>query len=138
MLTNTPTLLGLEPNSPSLHQTQGGSARAGVDVATLAELYGVMHPTSAIAAGIFVIGHVIGTILLGIALWCSRTVPRAVAAATAVSQPLHFMAAVILGLPWLDLAAWGLNAIGFAAVSLAVLRVADDMWDVPPAWRSAA
>lgn len=104
----------------------------GVDVDTVARMYVALHPTSVIAAGIFVIGHVLGTILLGIALWRTHTVPRWAALATITSQPLHFATAVILGLPWLDLVAWGMNAVGFAVVSVAVLRLTDDEWDLPP------
>ena len=45
-----------------------------------------------------------------------------------MSQPLHFVAAVILGSHWLDLFAWGLNAAGFAAVAVVVLRMSDEEW----------
>jgi hypothetical protein len=62
---------------------------------------------------VFVVGHVLGTVLLGLALW--RAVPRWVALAIAVSQPLHFVAAVVLGNHVLDAVAWCLTAVGFAA-----------------------
>jgi hypothetical protein len=35
----------------------------------------------------------------------------------------------------LDLVGWGLNAIGFAAVSVVVLATADDAWAPRPAGR---
>ena len=105
---------------------------AGVDEATLVRLYSTDHPTTMVAAGVFVLGHVIGTVLLGVALWCSSAVPRWAAALTLVTQPLHFTAAVLLGSPTLDLAAWGLNVLGFAAAGLAILRLSDDAWDVAP------
>ncbi|MGH3734110.1 MAG: hypothetical protein ACRDT6_00520 [Micromonosporaceae bacterium] len=108
-------------------------AAAGVDPATLTRMAETGHPTVDVAAGLFVLGHVVGTVLLGVAMWRSATVPRWAAVATMVSQPLHFVAAVILVSPALDLAAWGLNLVGFAAASLAILRLSDGEWDLPPA-----
>jgi hypothetical protein len=107
-------------------------ARNGLDATTLATLYDHGHPASTIAEVIFVIGHVVGTVLLGVAMWRSRTVPRWAAVVTVVAQPLHFVAAVVVPNHTLDLVAWGLNAVGFAAVALAVARMSDDDWDLPP------
>jgi hypothetical protein len=107
-------------------------AHEGVDPSLLVRLYDTAHPTTYIAAGLFVLGHVIGTVLLGVAMWRSGAVPRWAAAATMVAQPLHFVAAVIVGSPSLDLFAWGLNAVGFAAASVAIVRLSDDDWDLPP------
>ena len=106
-------------------------ARQGVDAGTLVRMYEAAHPTSNIAAGLFVLGHVTGTVLLGAAMWHSRTVPRWAALVTALSQPLHFIAAVIVVSPSLDLIAWGMNAAGFAVAAGAVLRLPDDEWDLP-------
>jgi hypothetical protein len=120
-------LLLLVPGYLSMGTLVAGDAgllfgvRHGVDDAVLADWIGQGHPSFAIAAGLFVIGHVIGTVLLGIAMWGSGLVPRWAAAATIVSQPLHFVAAAVLGDHTLDLAAWGLNAVGFAAVSLVLI-----------------
>jgi hypothetical protein len=88
-----------------------------VDQATLLTLWETMHGSGMAAGGVFVIGHVLGTVLLGMAMWRSRSVPRWAAVATAVSQPLHFVAAVIVGSHTLDLFAWGLTAVGMAACS---------------------
>lgn len=107
-------------------------ADQGLEPALLTRMYDTAHPTSNIAAGVFVVGHVVGTVLLGIAMWRSRAVPRWAALATVVSQPLHLVAAVIVASPLLDLAAWGLNAVGFAAVAISVFRLPDDSWDLPP------
>lgn len=68
-------------------------------------------------------------------MWTSHAVPRWAAVLTMASQPLHFVAAVILASPQLDLAAWGMQAIGFAVAGLAILRLPDDEWDLPPATR---
>ena len=42
--------------------------------------------------------------------------------AIAVSQPLHFVATVILGSPQVDFVAWSLTAVGMAFVAREVLR----------------
>lgn len=112
-------------------------ADKSLDAGTLTALYSAMHPTSAIAAGLFVLGHVIGTIVLGVALWRSHRVPRWAALLTIVSQPLHVVAAVVLASPPLDFLAWGMNAIGFATAAVAILRTPDDQWDLPPAPHTA-
>lgn len=105
----------------------------GVDVATMTRLTEAMHPATAVAAGVFVLGHVVGTVLLGIAMWGSHAVPRWAALLVVVSQPLHFVAAVVLSSPSLDLIAWGMQAVGFAVAALAIVRLSDDEWDLPPA-----
>jgi hypothetical protein len=107
-------------------------ARAGLDASTLTELASTVHPTSDIAVGVFVLGHVIGTVLLGLALLRSRTVPVWAAIVTVVAQPLHFVALVILGSPALDAAAWTANGVAFAVAGVAILRTPDDEWDLPP------
>jgi len=108
-------------------------ARAGLDPSALAELADTVHPTSNIAAVVFVVGHVIGTVLLGLALLRSSTVPAWAAIVTVVAQPMHFVAFVILGSPALDCASWAANSVAFAVVAVAILRLPDDEWDLPPA-----
>jgi hypothetical protein len=89
------------------------------------------HPASGVGLGAFVVGHVVGMVLLGAALW--RIIPRWASVALIVSQPLHFVAFVILGVQPLDGLAWGLTALGFAACSLVVLHTPDSEWDLAPA-----
>ena len=89
------------------------------------------HPASSVGSGAFVLGHIIGMILLGAALW--RIIPRWASIALIVSQPLHFVAFVVLGVQPLDGFAWALTAAGFVACSLAVLRTPDSDWDLAPA-----
>jgi hypothetical protein len=108
-------------------------ARAGLDASALTALTDTVHPSANIAAVVFVAGHVIGTVLLGLALLRSRTVPTWAAIVTVVAQPMHFVAFVILGSPVLDCAAWTANAVAFAVVAVAILRTPDDDWDLPPA-----
>ncbi len=106
-----------------------------LDPAVAADAYVAQHPAFHVAAGLFVLGHVFGTVVLGLAMWQSAVVPHWAVAATIASQPLHFVAAVILGSPGLDFFAWSLNAAGFAAASVAILKLSDDDWDLAPARR---
>ncbi|MGH3983449.1 MAG: hypothetical protein ACRDST_12380 [Pseudonocardiaceae bacterium] len=74
------------------------------------------HLTAGIAIGLFVLGHIVRTVLLGIALW--RMVPRWATLALIVSQPLHLVFAVVVPNGLLDAAAWSLTAVGFAATAV--------------------
>jgi hypothetical protein len=91
----------------------GSQAVAVVDAA---------HPSIDVAIGVFVLGHVVGTVLLGLALLRSGRIPVWVGWAVTVSQPLHFVATVILGSPQVDFVAWSLTAIGMAFVAREVLK----------------
>lgn len=109
------------------------SAESGASQSSVVSLLEAIHPTVGIAIGIFVVGHVLGTVLLGFAMLRSRRVPGWAAVATIVSQPLHFVAAVIVPNHTLDAFAWGLNAVGFAVAAVAIIRTSDDDWDPTPA-----
>ncbi|SDX67747.1 hypothetical protein SAMN05660209_01056 [Geodermatophilus africanus] len=78
--------------------------------------------TSATAGAVFVVGHILGTVLLGVALW--RVIPRWAAVALTASQPLHLLFAVFVTNHWADAAAWSLTGVGFAAAALVTLRQA--------------
>lgn len=106
--------------------------RHHVPESVLVTMYSGVHPAAGVAAGIFVAGHVLGTILLGVAMLRGGVVPPWAAIVTILAQPVHFVAAVILGSHVLDLCGWGLNAVGFAALSAAVLRLPDDEWAPAP------
>ena len=108
------------------------AVRHHLPTATAADMYTGLHPIVSAAGGVFVLGHVVGTVLLGVALLRTRVVPRWAAAATIAAQPLHFVAAIIVSSHALDLVGWGLNAVGFAVVSVAILRLRDEEWDLAP------
>ena len=55
-----------------------------------------------------------------------------------VSQPLHFVAYVVLGLQPLDAFSWALTAVGFIACSVAILHTPDSDWDLAPEPRRSA
>jgi hypothetical protein len=72
---------------------------------------------------LFVVGHLVGTILLGAALWRARAIPRWAAAAIGVSMPLHLVA-FLSSVTALDIAAYALLLAGFGACAVRVLREA--------------
>ena len=106
---------------------------AGVDASTsLRVLDGLMAlPQLTVLVLVFVVGHIAGTVLLGVTMIVSRAAPLAIGVIMAVSQPLH-LTAVIIGNPPLDLIAWGLTALGMVFLAHRVLRTANDAWDLPP------
>jgi hypothetical protein len=82
----------------------------------------------------FVLGHLVGMALLGVAVVRARLVPLWVGAAIVLSQPVHVISSVVLPSRLLDIVAgWGLTTVGFAFVALAVLRMSDEEWDPLPA-----
>jgi hypothetical protein len=110
------------------------AATGGYDQATMVRLLTDVESTATATVGLlaFVAGHIVGMVLLGIALWRSRAVPAWAGIAVAVSQPLHLMA-VLTGAPsLLDAGFWLLAAVGFGAAAIRVLRTANDDWDLPP------
>lgn len=96
-------------------------AHGGADPQQVVLLLDSLHPSMDVGLGIFVVGHVLGTVLFGIALLRSGRVPAWAAWAVAVSQPLHFIATVIAGSPTLDLIGWSLTGVGLAVIARALL-----------------
>jgi hypothetical protein len=96
---------------------------ANADPHSVAALLNASHASADVGVAIFVVGHVVGTVLLGLALLRSGIIPAWAAWAVAISQPLHFVAAVVVGSPQLDLAAWSLTAVGMAFVARTLLAV---------------
>jgi hypothetical protein len=101
-----------------------GAARLGMRPAATGALLtsiGKIVPVG-LAANLFVLGHVIGLLLLGIALWRGRVVPAWAGLLLAASQILHVVFAIILPVHALDGCAWALTAVGFAAAAVALTR----------------
>ena len=107
--------------------------RADVDRETAFQLVSGMQASAQTSAllGVFVVGHLVGTVLLGLALWRARLVPSWLAVGLAVSQPIHLVS-VLTGIRELDLVGWGLTAAGFAAAGWLLLRMRNDEFDLPP------
>ena len=120
---------GLAPDLIAYVGVKDGMAQS--DVVHMMDLAGTaIWPT--IALTVFVVGHILGTVLLGIAMFRSRVVARGWAVAMAISQPLHLLAAMTGNHP-LDLFAWGMTTLAMAAAAVALIRLPDDEWDLPPA-----
>jgi hypothetical protein len=98
------------------------ASAAGLDDGAVAALYDHPHPATIVGTAVFVVGHVVGTVLLGVALLRSRRVPAVFAWLLTISQPLHFAALVILGVQPLDVFAWCLTAVGMGAAAWALLN----------------
>jgi len=95
---------------------------AGLTASDRIAVLGAGHPSIDVAVGVFVLGHVVGTVLLGLALLRSGRIPAWAAWAMTVSQPLHFVATVVLGSPQVDFVAWSLTALGMAVVARGLLH----------------
>jgi hypothetical protein len=101
-----------------------GAARIGMHPgATGALLTSIANiPPVGLGTAIFVFGHIISLVLLGVALWRGHAVPAWAAILLGVSQLLHFVFAVIAPIHVLDGCAWGLTAVAFAAAAVAFTR----------------
>jgi len=120
-------------------------AGSGMDLATMASYEAGFSPTEMdrlneavwalptlmVLGGVFVIGHIVGTVLLGITMIATRVTAVIVGVAMAVSQPLHFVALVVFHSRVLDLIAWGTTAVCMGVLAWHVLRTPNDDWDLP-------
>ena len=99
----------------------------GIDTGTLTRLSEALAADAPAALGstVFVIGHLFGTMLLGVTLWRAKVLGWAWAAVMSVSQPLHLVAAMTGNHP-LDLFAWGLTAAAMGAVAVVALRTPEE------------
>lgn len=102
----------------------------GLDVAAVARLSTAIeeHPTNLLGGLLFILGITVGLLLLGIALWRSRVAPAWMGFALAAGGFTHpFMPGhVAAGIGLL------VAAVGFAGASVALLRMRNDEFDLPP------
>ena len=100
------------------------AARIGTSPAVTGKLVDAMGaiPAIGLASNLFVLGHVVGLGLIGIALWRGRVLPAWAALMIAISQLLHVVFAIIVPVHALDGLAWGLTAVGFAVAAMAMVR----------------
>jgi hypothetical protein len=108
--------------------------RTSVPSAAAADIYDRVTASAPVGAtvGIFVAGHILGTVGLGLALLRARAIAAWAAAAVVAATPVPLVAHFAGSRP-LDLVSWSLLALGFAAVAVSVLRTANEEWDVTPA-----
>jgi hypothetical protein len=92
---------------------------SGLDRAAATLLLDKLNADPVLTAGVavYALGHIVGVILLGIALLRGRVIAGWAAWALIVSQPLHLVFAVVIPSNILDVLAWTLTTIGFAAVA---------------------
>lgn len=107
------------------------AAREGYDAKLIDSLGDDLEasPTAGLGGLLFIVGLVVGSIVLGFALWRSRVVPRWAAVAVGfggASHPFLQFSHVVVGIGLAVLAA------GCAAASAAYLRMPDDELDLPP------
>ena len=82
------------------------------------------------SASLFVLGHFLGTILMGLAL--RGSIPTVGWLAMLLTTPVHFLAFVFLQMPGLDMAAWLLMTLAFVYCALKIIKTPNDEWDLPP------
>ena len=109
------------------------ATKGTVSVATVGTIATLVNdlPTTTIFSAVFVAGHVIGSILLAVALRRSQRVGLAGCLILGISQPIHLIAAISGDHP-LDLLGWGMTAVGMAFASRALIALSNDEWELPP------
>jgi hypothetical protein len=108
---------------------------AGYSVDDVTRLTGHLDNTAlSMAVGSFwVLGHILGLVILAIALHRARVLPLWAAIVMALSQPVHLVAAVILPSRWLDVVGgWGMTTLTCTLVAIYVWRTGNEDWDLPP------
>ena len=79
--------------------------------------------------GIFVIGHLVGMVLLGASLWRSHAVPVWVAALFTASPILHVVGYATY--PLIDRASGVAFLVSGVMIALRIVRTPDSRWDLP-------
>jgi hypothetical protein len=109
-------------------------AYSGANPVQLSALWDQVNGNTAVSTLLiaFIVGHELGTLLLGIGLARARVVPLWAAAAVVIAMLLHPVAVLGLGNRLLDILAFALLVIGCVAAARAVLITPNDAWDLPP------
>ena len=87
------------------------------------------------SANLFVLGHVLGAILMGLAL--RGSIATVGWMAMLLTTPMHVLAFVVLQMPPLDMAAWLLMTLAFVCCAVKIIKTPNDDWDLPPIGLSA-
>jgi hypothetical protein len=83
-----------------------------------------------VSTNLFVLGHVLGAILMGLAL--RGSIATIGWLAMLLTTPMHVVAFVVLQMPALDMAAWLLMTLAFVCCAVKIIKTPDDDWDLPP------
>jgi hypothetical protein len=90
------------------------------------------NPEIGLFFGVFIFGHLVGVLLLGIGLLVSRQVPVWAGIAVIAGDVLHPVAFVLLQSHLLDGLAYLVMAAGMAMAARAVFATPNDKWDLAP------
>jgi len=116
-------------DSVTYEMAKAGSLGA-TDATLLARIQA--NPEIAFFFGLFLLGHLVGPLLLGIGLLVSRRVPVWAGMALIAGDLLHPVAFVVLGSHALDALCYLVFAAGMATAARAVLATPNDQWDLAP------
>jgi hypothetical protein len=83
-----------------------------------------------VSTSLFVLGHFLDAILMGLAL--RGSIPTVGWLAMLLTTPVHFLAFVFLQMPALDMAAWLLMTLAFVCCAIKIIKTPNDEWDLPP------
>jgi hypothetical protein len=137
LLTTVGALLALLGDLAGFPLIRGGddlaylTATRHFDVATTSRIQNALEddPVQLVAGLLFIVGIVVGLLLLGLALWRSGAAPAWMGIVLAIGGFTHpFMPGHVASGIGLVAA-----AVGFAGASVALLRMRDDEFDLPPA-----
>jgi hypothetical protein len=109
-------------------------AEHGGSVSTFAD---VLDASQSMAAGtwafiLFVFGNLVGTLLFAIAMIRSRAAVPLWAGLAVLAWPILHVTGLSLGSEWFEVTGAVLQAAGFAAMAVMVLRTPDEEWDPAP------
>ncbi|MEW9532887.1 hypothetical protein [Microbispora sp. NPDC049125] len=90
------------------------------------------NPVVAVASGLWILGLTVGLALAGAALWRSRVAPAWMGIALMVAGPTHPFIPGHIG----SAAGLAVGAVGMAGAGVALLRMRDDEFDLPPGGRA--
>ena len=83
-----------------------------------------------LSTDLFVFGHIVGAILMGLAL--RGSIATIGWMAMLLTTPTHVVALVVLQMPGVDMVAWLLMAVGFGYCAAAIIKAPDDAWTFGP------
>jgi hypothetical protein len=82
-----------------------------------------------LSTDLFIGGHIVGAILMGLAL--RGSIPSLGWLAMLLTTPAHVVVFAVLQMPVLDVLSWLLMVVSFGYCAVAIIRTPDDEWDLP-------
>lgn len=111
--------------------------RSGIPLSTAGALVDLVSKDlfTQLAFSLFIGGHLIGTLLIGVGLILSRRLPVWAGIAVIGGTVLHPIAYLLLHMQLLDAFSYVVVAVGLAAAAREVLATPNNEWDLPPVAR---